>query len=389
MKYDFDTPIDRRNTSSLKYDFALQRGKPADALPFWVADMDFKTAPCVLRALQQVTDHGIFGYTEATESYYAALQGWYETRFGWQFSAESVVKTPGIVYAICAAIRGFTAPGDAVLIQQPVYYPFEESVVLNHRKLVVNQLVYENGAYHIDFEDFENKIIENKIKLFILCSPHNPVGRVWTKQELLQMGEICLRHGAVVVSDEIHADFVYNGHTHHVFAGLSPALAQNCLVCTSPTKTFNLAALQISNIIIPNRALRQTFVAEIDKTGYSQANGFGIAACEAAYREGGPWLDQLQQYLAENLAFVRGFAAENLPAVSLVEPEGTYLVWLDCRKTGLSDSELDKLVLNKAKLWLDGGTMFGLGGSSFQRINIACPRRLLQTAMRRLAETLG
>ncbi|MBE6906345.1 MalY/PatB family protein [Marasmitruncus massiliensis] len=388
MQYPFDRLTDRRNTDSLKYDFAEKRGKPRDILPLWVADMDFPAPPAVIEALTEKSRHGIFGYSEGREDYFAALSGWYCKNFDWEIRPEWLVKTPSVVFAICAAIRAFTKDQDAVLIQQPVYYPFTESIVSNNRKLVVNQLIYADGKYTIDLRDFEEKIVQNQVKLFILCSPHNPVGRVWTEEELTAMGDICVKHGVIVVSDEIHADFVYPGHRHLVFAGLNPAFSEITVTCTAPTKTFNLAGLQISNILIANSALRTRFRHEIGRAGYSQPNVMGLVACRAAYTQGQEWLDQLRAYLAGNLDCVRQFLQAQIPQIRLVEPEGTYLVWLDCRGLGLDDQQRERLLVEKAGLWLDTGTMFGAGGEGFERVNIACPRATLKEALGRLQKSV-
>lgn len=389
MKYDFDELIDRRNTDSIKYDFAKKRGKPEGVLPLWVADMDFRTPPCVIDALVEKSRHGIFGYSQTGNDYYEALRNWFSMQFDWNIQPEWLVKTPGVVFAICMAIRAFTDEGDAVLIQQPVYYPFSESVLVNRRKLVINQLVYSQGRYLIDFPDFEDKIIKNNVKLFILCSPHNPVGRVWTREELEKLGYICLKHGVIVVSDEIHADFTYPGHRHMVFAGVKPEFTDITVTCTAPTKTFNLAGLQISNIFIADRDMRRKFRTEITRSGYSDPNIMGIVACRAAYQGGGEWLMELKKYLSDNLDFLRNFLKQKLPQIRLVEPEGTYLVWLDFSPLGLDDKELDDLIVNKAGLWLDAGTMFGAGGEGFQRINIACPRSVLEKALGQLERAVN
>ncbi|HWQ74690.1 MAG TPA: MalY/PatB family protein [Syntrophomonas sp.] len=382
MPYSFDQIIDRCGTDCIKYDFAAKRGMPEGILPLWVADMDFQAPPEVLDALIAKSRHGIFGYSDtAGEDYFNALYGWYRNRFDWETSPAWLVKTPGVVFAICTAIRALTQENDAVLIQQPVYYPFSSSVLSNNRRLVVNELKYDQGKYSVDLNDFEDKIVSNQVKLFVLCSPQNPVGRVWTREELTAMGDICWRHGVLVVSDEIHADFVYPGHRHLVFAALKPEFADITVTCTAPTKTFNLAGLQISNIFISNPVIRRQFRQELDRVGYSQSNVMGLAACQAAYRYGAPWLDELKDYLVANLAFVRDFLAENLPQICLVEPEGTYLIWLDCRALHLSDQELDDLIVYKAGLWLDPGPIFGRGGEGFQRINIACPQSILRQAM--------
>jgi cystathionine beta-lyase len=380
----FDEIIDRRNTGSLKHDFAVRRGLPADVLPLWVADMDFKSPPCVIDALVERSHHGIFGYSECSDDYNEVLQQWFRDRFDWDIRPEWLVKTPGVVYAVATSIRAFTEAGDAVLIQEPVYYPFRSSITSNGRKVVVSALRYDGAAYTIDFDDFEKKIVEAEVKLFILCSPHNPVGRVWRREELLRLGEICRQHGVIVVSDEIHADFVYPGHEHTVFSGLKPEFAEFTVTCTAPTKTFNLAALQISNIFIPNKTLRHAFRAEIDRSGYSQLNIMGMVACKAAYSGGTPWLEELKAYLTENVAFLRAFLRDRLPQVKLVEPEGTYLAWLDFKALGLDTEALEALMIKKAKLWLDGGTMFGTGGDGFQRVNIACPRSVLSQALLQL-----
>lgn len=389
MTYTFDKIVDRRGTHSLKYDFSKKRGMPEDIMPLWVADMDFPAPPEVLNALSDRVNHGIFGYSDAaTDDYFNTLFRWYAHRFGWEPRPEWLLKTPGVVFAICAAIRALTEEGDAVLIQTPVYYPFSESVLENNRRLVLNELVYANGQYGIDLNAFEKSIIENKVKLFILCSPHNPVGRVWTREELSAMGDICVKHQVLVISDEIHADFVYPGHRHLVFAGLKPAFADISITCTSPSKTFNLAGLQISNIFISNTDIRRRIRKEIGRTGYSQPNVMGLVAAQAAYEHGAQWLEALKIYLGENLSLARSFLETHLPKIRLVEPQGTYLIWLDCRALGLSDSELDRLIVHKAGLWLDAGPMFGAGGEGFQRINIACPRKILQGALEKLKEAL-
>ncbi len=384
MGNNFEEIIDRRGTWSIKHDFAIERGKPGDLLPLWVADMDFKTAPAITEALLQTVNHGIYGYSETKQEYFEAVASWYRDRFGWELKREWLVKTPGVVYAIACAIRTYTKEGEAVMIQKPVYYPFSETILANRRQLVNNPLTYRDGAYHIDFEDMEEKIVRNHVKLFILCSPHNPVGRVWTQEELIRMGDICMKHKVIVVSDEIHSDFTYPGYKHSVFADLKEEYLNNSIICTAPSKSFNLAGLQVSNIFIANRDLRRSFRDEIRASGYSQLNTMGLVACRAAYEQGGPWLEELRAYLEGNLAFVREFLRERIPQVKLVEPQGTYLVWLDCKALGLNGQELEKLIVDEAKLWLDAGTMFGEEGDGFQRMNIACPRELLQRAFLQL-----
>lgn len=387
--YNFDEIVERRGTGSLKYDLASKRRMPEDILPFWVADMDFKSPPAVLQALSERILHGIFGYSDTIdETYFNALFGWYRDRFDWNIRPEWLVKSPGVVFAICTAIRALTKPGDAVIIQQPVYYPFENSVKDNDRRLLVNELVRRDGRYYMDLEQFERQIAEENVKLFILCSPHNPVGRVWTREELAAVGDICLRYGVYIISDEIHQDFVYPGYRHLVFAGLKPEYSDITITCTAPSKTFNLPGLQISNIFIHNEKIRRLFIEEFRKTGYSQPNVMGMIACQAAYEKGAQWLDDLILYLNDNLALLRNFLKNELPFIRLVEPEGTYLAWLDFRELGLSDRELEKLLVHKAKIWLSPGPAFGAGGQGFQRFNIACPRSILQQGLNRLKEAL-
>jgi cystathionine beta-lyase len=299
-----------------------------------------------------------------------------------------LVKTPGVVFALAMAVRALTQPGDSVLIQPPVYYPFFGVIRDNDRKVVESPLVYENGRYSIDFADFEQKVVENQVKLFLLCSPHNPVGRVWTADELKTMGDICKKHNVFVVSDEIHCDFVFPEHPHTPFPLAVPELAARSIVCTAPSKTFNLAGLQTSNIWIPDEAVRGKFCKEIDRAGYSQLNALGLVACQAAYQFGGPWLEQCKAYLRGNLDYLREFLGKNIPEIQLVEPEGTYFAWLDCSALGLSRKELNDLVTNKAKLWLDAGHIFGGGADQFQRVVLACPRKTLEQALRQLAQAV-
>jgi cystathionine beta-lyase len=388
MGYNFDEIIDRKGTNSIKYDFALERGKPVDTLPLWVADMDFRTAPAVTEALTKAVQHGIYGYSEIKQDYYEAIHQWFLERFNWDTKREWLVKTPGVVFAIATAIRALTKEGDAVLIQQPVYYPFYEVIKVNNRKLVNNPLVYKDGIYQIDFIDFELKIKENEVKLFILCSPHNPVGRVWSREELIRLGEICTKYDVIILSDEIHADFTYPGYQHTIFATINEELAGRTILCTAPSKTFNLAGLQVSNIFIKDREIRRKFREEIVRSGYSQLNTMGLIACQAAYSKGGEWLDDLKTYLVDNLIFIKNFLSNHIPQVKLVEPQGTYLIWLDFTELGLSEKELEQLIVDKAGLWLDHGTMFGNEGLGFQRVNIACPRPILERALKQLEQAM-
>ena len=388
MNYDFNHITDRHCTNAVKLDLALARGKPADVLSLWVADMDFPTAPVILDALHNKVEHGIFGYSCLDQGFHEALKNWMKNEHNFEFDRRSLVTTPGVVFAISCAIHAFTSESDAVIIQTPVYYPFKNMIELNHRRLVTSSLYEEKGRYYIDFEDFEKKIEENDVKLFILCSPHNPVGRVWTYEELKKLSEICLRHKVLVFADEIHNDFVYEPNKHTVFSTISKEVAENSIVSMSPSKTFNLAGLQFSTNFIHNPVLRKKFHDERDKTGYDEPSLFGLTAARAAYEGGKSWLEALKIHLKNNLSFVRTYLAENLPAVRLIEPEGTFLLWLDFSALGLSDSELDHLIVNKAKVWLDRGTMFGPEGENFQRINIATPQALLKEALDRIRDAI-
>jgi len=380
----FDEEIDRKNTRAIKYDFAKRRGIPEEALPMWVADMDFRSPPCVNEAIVKRAQHGIYGYSDSTPEYFLAVRNWYLTRYAYDIDVCNIVTSPGVVFGLYTAVSALTNPGDSVLIQRPVYYPFSASINDLGRKLVNSPLAYNKGCYSVDFDDFEKKITENQVKLFILCNPHNPVGRVWSREELLRMGQICLAHNVFIVSDEIHSDFVYPGYNHTVFASLSPELEQRTITCTAPSKTFNLAGLQISNLFITNPEIRKKFLLAVRKTGYSQANLMGMIACQAAYENGAPWLDALLQYLAENIEYVRQTLQKDFPGVSLVEPQGTYLLWLDFTGLGLTDEQLRLKIVSDCGLWLDHGTMFGPEGEGFQRINIACPRATVVEALDRL-----
>ena len=383
-RFDFDRVIDRRNTDSIKFDFAGEFGLPADVLPLWVADMDFRAPEGVLEMLKSRVDHGIFGYTYAKPDYFEAVSDWFKSRFGWETRPEWLVRTPGVVFALAMAVRALTEPGDGVLVQTPVYHPFFDVVRMNDRHLVECPLVLREGRYRIDFDAFEAAIAENGVKLFILCSPHNPVGRVWTVDELRRLGEICLNHHVIVVSDEIHCDFTWPEHPHTPFIKAVPEMAAHAIVCTAPSKTFNLAGLQASNIFIPDDKLRERFTREIKRTGFSSLNCLGLEACKAAYRTGAEWLDALKDYLRGNLDYLRDFLQSALPALRLIEPEGTYLAWVDFSALGLTPDNLHDLIANRARLWLDDGNIFGQCGEQYQRIVLACPRATLEEALRRL-----
>lgn len=384
MNYDFDTVTDRKNTNAIKYDLAKKRGKPEDAVSLWIADMDFPTAPCIQKAVAEKAAHGIWGYSRPDNRYYDALKKWYKERHNFEVQNEWVVNTPGVCFALAAAIKAFTKEGESVLIQKPVYYPFFNIINSLQRKVVNSSLILKNNHYEINFDDFERKIVQENVKMFILCSPHNPGGRVWTKQELQKISEICLAHNVLVVSDEIHSDITFGSNVHTVYGSLSEQALKNSIICTAPSKSFNLAGLQFSNIFIADEKLRKAFSEELDKTGYDEPSVFGIIAATAAYSEGADWFDSVKSYIWENILFAKNYIEENAPQIKVLVPEGTYLLWLDFSKTRLSDSEINDRVLNKAKVWLDRGSMFGKEGEKFQRINCATPRIILEDALKRI-----
>lgn len=384
MNYDFDTVTDRKNTNAIKYDLAKKRGKPEDAVSLWIADMDFPTAPCIQKAVAEKAAHGIWGYSRPDNRYYDALKKWYKERHNFEVQNEWVVNTPGVCFALATAVKAFTKEGESVLIQKPVYYPFFNIINSLQRKVVNSSLILKNNHYEIDFDDFERKIVQENVKMFILCSPHNPGGRVWTKQELQKISEICLAHNVLVVSDEIHSDITFGSNVHTVYGSLSEQALKNSIICTAPSKSFNLAGLQFSNIFIADEKLRKAFSKELDKTGYDEPSVFGIVAATAAYSEGADWFDSVKSYIWENILFAKKYIEENASQIKVLLPEGTYLLWLDFSKTGLSDSEINDRVLNKAKVWLDSGSMFGKEGEKFQRINCATPRIILEEALKRI-----
>lgn len=384
MNYDFDTVTDRKNTNAIKYDLAKKRGKPEDAVSLWVADMDFPTAPCIQKAVAEKASHGIWGYSRPDNRYYDALKKWYKERHNFEVQNEWVENTPGVCFALATAVKAFTKEGESVLIQKPVYYPFFNIINSLQRKVVNSSLILKNNHYEIDFDDFERKIVQENVKMFILCSPHNPGGRVWTKQELQKISEICLAHNVLVVSDEIHSDITFGSNVHTVYGSLSEQALKNSIICTAPSKSFNLAGLQFSNIFIADEKLRKAFSEELDKTGYDEPSVFGIVAATAAYSEGADWFDSVKSYIWENILFAKKYIEENASQIKVLVPEGTYLLWLDFSKTGLSDSEINDRILNKAKVWLDSGSMFGKEGEKFQRINCATPRIILEDALKRI-----
>ena len=387
MKYNFDKIIDRKHASCIKWDIPLEGGMPTDVLPMWVADMDFETVPEVKERLLEVAAHGIYGYTGRDDAYYQAVCDWFASRFSWKIEKNWIVSTTGVVLALAAAVRAFTKEGDAVLIQQPVYYPFSNVVTRNNRKLVVSQLKECSAHYEMDFVDLETKIQEHQVKMMILCNPHNPIGRVWTREELERLAEICSKYQVQIVADEIHCDFIRPGFTHVPFATLQHPWSKQAVVCTAPSKTFNLAGLQASNIIIPDEAIRRAYTTELNAMASFGAGMFGIEACKTAYQTGAEWVDELNAYIDGNYQYLKAYLEEYLPKVKAAELQGTYLLWLDFRAYGFSDKELSQKMLQEAKIWLDDGTMFGAGGSGFMRVNIAAPRAYIERAAGQLRKT--
>ncbi|WP_077619306.1 MalY/PatB family protein [Bacillus sinesaloumensis] len=387
MKYNFDESINRMQTNSVKWDEVENVFGDKEILPMWVADMDFKSPQPVIDAIQKRAEHGIFGYTTRPAAYYEATVGWMKRRHNWNIDKDWICFSPGVVPALHIIVQTFTSPGDKILIQQPVYYPFMSVIEKNGREIVNNPLRYENGRYSMDFDDLEKKI-DTDVKMIILSNPHNPVGRVWTKDELTKLGEICLNHNILIVSDEIHFDLVYKGNVHTPFAAISDQFAQSSITCTAPSKTFNLAGLQTSNIIIPKKEYRERFNQAVEEAFLSITNTFGVTGLIAAYEEGDEWLDQLLDYLKGNLDFLKEYIKSNIPEVKVIEPEATYLVWLDCREFGLDSKELENVIQKQGKVAFDEGYIFGKEGEGFTRINIACPRTLLEEGLKRFAQAI-
>ncbi|MGN0549712.1 MAG: MalY/PatB family protein [Acutalibacteraceae bacterium] len=382
----FDTVYDRHTAGDIKY-----QAVPGveNVIPMWIADMDFKAPPAVKEALINSANHGIFGYTQTDEEYDNLIISWYKRRMDWSIKPEWILKSPGVMFAVSAAIRALTDEGDSVIICQPVYYPFAKIVSANKRKLVVSELRLENGQYKIDFCDLENKIRQNSVKVFLLCSPHNPVGRVWTRDELSEIGRICCKYNVIIISDEIHSDFVYGDRRHIPIATLSEEISDRTVTCTSPSKTFNLAGLQASDIIISNSDIRGKVHRALRATGYGELNTMAIAATKAVYKDGEAWLDALLSYLQENICILGEACTETGGEISLIQPEGTYLMWLDCRRLGLSDIELADFFLKKAGVRLHNGSTFGAGGNGFVRMNIACPKSVLRQALSQITNAIN
>ncbi|WP_433744043.1 MalY/PatB family protein [Falsibacillus pallidus] len=387
MKINFDEQINRQNTSSVKWDALKNVFGKEDLLPMWVADMDFRPPSAVIDALKERLEHGMFGYTFVPDHASASIQEWVLKRHGWNIDTEWIMYSPGVVPALGMAIQALTEPGDRILVQSPVYTPFFNMVKENNRELVNCPLVLEDDRYNIDFEAFE-ETVKQDVKMFLLCNPHNPGGRVWSRDELVKIAEICKKHGVLIVSDEIHSDLVMPPHKHVPLASIDPSYGNIAITCTAPSKTFNLAGLQASSMIIPNPDLREKMAALQKQQGFFTLNAFGIIGMEAAYRHGEDWLDELLDYIGGNIALVEQFIEKEMPDVKVMKPDGGYLIWIDCSRLGLSDEEVRDKLINEGSLALEPGTKYGLGGEGFVRMNIACPREMVQEGLNRMKKAL-
>lgn len=378
MKYDFDKTIDRRGTNSYKWDSA-----PEGVLPMWVADMDFRTAPAIIDALQKRVAHGIFGYTRVPDAYYGAVTSWFSRRHGWDIDREWIIYTSGVVPAVSAVIKALTVPGDKVIVQTPVYNCFFSSIRNNGCEIVSNPLRRTADTYEMDFDALERCAADPRAKVMLLCNPHNPAGRVWTPDELTRLGNICLRNGVTVVADEIHCELVYQGFKYTPFASLSDAFLHRSVTCVSPSKAFNIAGLQIANIVAFDNDLRSRIDKAININEVCDVNPFGVAATIAAYNEGEEWLNQLVDYLHGNYEAMAEFCRRELPEFPITRLEGTYLVWMDCSSLGMPSDALEHALLDDARLWLNAGTMYGAEGEGYMRWNIACPRSVMLDGLNR------
>ena len=382
MKYDFDKITQRRGTNSYKWDSTDDK----EVLPMWVADMDFPTAPCIINALKKRVEHGIFGYTRVPEEYYDAVISWFSRRHHWKPRREWFIYTSGVVPALSAVIKALTNVGDKVLTLTPVYNCFFSSIRNNGCELDSCALRYEDNTFSIDYEDLERRATDPKTTLMLLCNPHNPSGRVWTREELRRIGDICIKNNVVVVADEIHCELVHPGFTYTPFASVSEEFQKHSVTCVAPSKAFNIAGLQIANIIVENDKWRQRIDKAININEVCDVNPFGVIATIAAYNEGEEWLNQLLQYIHGNYLFFKDYCEEHLPQLPVAPLEGTYLAWMDCRSLGIPSEELEEELMKEAKLWLNAGSMYGKEGEGFMRWNLACPRQLVKEGMERFSQ---
>lgn len=387
-RFNFDEFISRENTNSVKWNFIKEHTGDGDVLPLWVADMDFETVPEIKDALNRRTLHGIYGYTARPDEYYRSLVNWIRKRHGWTIEKEWIRHSTGVVNALFNSIYALSSPGDGIIIQPPVYHPFRRAIDKSGRKAILNPLKHEDGKYYFDLEGLEKILKTEKAALLILCSPHNPVGRVYTKEELKQLGEISLKYGLKIISDEIHSDFIYKGHKFVPFASISGDFAQNSVTCTAPSKTFNLAGLSTSNIIIPNSSLREKYSDYCESISLKDFNIFGAIASQAAYEYGEPWLEELLVYLEGNKDFAVEYIEKNIPELKVTKPEGTYFLWVDFRELGFNKEELESFLLKNAKVWFNQGYIFGEEGEGFARINLACRRAVLREAVERIGSAV-
>ncbi|MDI6844941.1 MAG: PatB family C-S lyase [Candidatus Saccharicenans sp.] len=387
-KYDFDTVLDRRNTCSLKWEFCEKVLGVPDVIPMWVADMDFPAPPEVVEAVVKRAQHGAYGYPYIPRSFWSAIIDWMKVRHNWEIKREWLSRCHGVVPALNICVQTYTAPGDKIIVQSPVYYPFFSAVENNGRRIVRNPLRFENGRWTMDFDDLRKKI-DRRTRMLILCSPHNPVGRVWRREELEQLAEICIKHDLLIISDEIHAEHVYRGHKHIPTASLSPEVAARTITLTAPSKAFNIAGLTTSVVIIPNPKLMNLYQTQLENLGLTVNNIFGLVALEAAYNHGRVWLDALVSYLEDNMDYARQYFEERIKRIKFLKPEGTYLALLDCRDLGLPRKELNEFFLKKARVYFDEGPIFGPELEGFQRMNLACPRKTLTEALIRIEKAVS
>jgi cystathionine beta-lyase len=385
MKFNFDEPVQRRGTDSYKWDSTPDEG----VLPMWVADMDFRTAPAVTAALARRVGHGVFGYARVPDSCRDALRGWFAGRHGWDIPRERILFTTGVVPALSAVIKALTVPGDGVIVQTPAYNCFFSSIRNNGCRQLSSDLLYRNGAYTMDFDDLEAKAADPSARVLLLCNPHNPVGRVWTPEELRRVGEICMRRGLTVVSDEIHCDLAWPGHTHTPFASLGEGFARGSVTCVAPSKTFNLAGIQVAGIVAADEAIRAKIDRALNDNEVGEINLFAVEALQAAYNEGAEWLEQLRGYVHENYSYLRSFFERHLPHLNVTPLEATYLVWIDCSALGVPSARIAERLLNEGRLWVNPGTMYGSGGEGFIRLNIATQRANLERGLEIIRNIFG
>lgn len=375
--------IERTNTHSVKWSYPQE-----DVIPMCIADMDFQVSPAIVEALQKKAAHGIYGYTTFSDRYFDSIIGWWDKQYGIKIQKEWISFSPGIIPGINVLLSVLTEPGDAVILQDPVYYPFYSTIEAHGCTVLKNTLLYENGRYEMDFDDLEEKARSSKAKVLILCSPHNPVGRVWTKEELERVASIAKEHDLWIISDEMHGDLVFEGHRHLPFIQADPSVRDRTIVCSAPSKTFNIAGLQTSILMIPNKELQLHYQEKLTSFGLMRPNVFGIEGTIAAYEEGTPWLEELRMVLEDNKQYVLNYIKEYMPELQAIQPEATHLIWIDCQKLGMSGEELCAFFLEKARVKFDEGFKFGETGSSFIRMNIACPKERIDMALRRMNEAL-